>query len=137
MGTAETWHCAALEQELEYIYQPEAEMRSVCDMQVYRTNHRPIDVYRRYAASRVALVFVAAMCFAQVASVQHIHALDDIDQTCVTCRFSDSEDILVSSSVETDTPLQFYEQQTEHCARVRVEASFGYEARAPPFSSYD
>ena len=106
-------------------------------MQAYRTNHRPIDVYRRYAASRITFVFIAAMCFAQVAPAQHIHALDDIDQTCVTCRFSDTEDILVSSSVETDTPLQYSERQTEHHARLRVEASFGYEARAPPFSSYD
>ena len=106
-------------------------------MQAYLTDHRPINVYRRYAASRVAIVFVAAMCFAQVAPAQHIHALDDIDQTCFMCRFSDTQEILVSSSVETDAPLQFYEQQTEHCARVRVEASFGYEARAPPFSSYD
>ena len=106
-------------------------------MQAYLTDHRPINVYRRYAASRVVIVFVAAMCFAQVVPAQHIHALDDIDQPCVMCRFSDTEDILFSSSVETDTPLQFYEWQTEHSVRVRVEDSFGYEARAPPFSSYD
>ena len=106
-------------------------------MQAYRTNHRPTNVYRRYAASRAAFLFVAAMCFAQVVSAQHIHALDDIDQTCVICRFSDTEDILVSSSVETDTPLQFYEQQTEQGDLVRVGVSFGYEARAPPFSSND
>ncbi len=75
------------------------------------------------------------MCFAQVVSAQHIHELEDIDQSCVICRSSDTQDILVSSSVETDTPLQYSERQTEHRARLRVEASFGYEARAPPFSS--
>jgi hypothetical protein len=106
-------------------------------MQACRTQHRPIGIYRRYAASRVAVIFVAAMCFAQVVSAQHFHAQDDIDQTCVICRFSDTQDVLVSSSVEKDSPLQFNEQQAEYSARVRVEASFGYEARAPPFSSYD
>ena len=102
-----------------------------------RTIHRPIGVYRRYAASRVAVVFVAALCFAQIVSTQHIHELDEIDQTCVICRFSDNHDILVSSSVETDTPLKFYEQQTAHGDLVQVRVSFGYEARAPPFSSND
>ena len=103
-------------------------------MQAYRINHKPLGVYRRYAGLRIAYVFVAAMCFAQVVSAQHIHPLDDIDQTCVSCRFSDTQDILISSSVETVTPLQFYEQRTEHPTRVRVGASFGYNARAPPFS---
>ena len=106
-------------------------------MQAYHTNHRPMGACRRYAASRVAIVFLAAMCFAQIAPTQHIHALDDIDQSCVICRFSDTQDIPVSSSVETDTHLQFYEQQTEQGDLVRVGVSFGYEARAPPFSSND
>ena len=106
-------------------------------MQVdYRTSHRPIGAYRRFGAPRFAFVFAAAMCFAQAVTAQHIHATDDIDQICVICRFSDNHDTLAPSSIETDTPLLFYEQATEPYTRVRVDAYFGYYARAPPFSSY-
>jgi len=105
-------------------------------MQAYRTPPRPIRAYRSNAARRVVFVFTAAICFAQAVSAEHFHAMDDIDQTCVICRFSDNPDTLVPSSTETVTPLLFYEQVTEHYARVRVEASFGYNVRAPPISSY-
>ncbi len=104
-------------------------------MPIYGTDNRSVGIYHIYAASRVAFIFVVAMCFAQVVSAQHIHELEDIDQTCVICRFSDTQDILISTSVETDRTLQFYEQHAEHDFRVRTKASFGYEARAPPFSS--
>lgn len=100
-------------------------------MQAYHTSHRPIGD-RRYVALRVVFVFAAAMCLAQAVSEQHFHATDDIDQTCVICRFSDNHDTLAPSSVETDTPLLFYEHAAELHKHVRVEASFGYHARAPP-----
>jgi hypothetical protein len=106
-------------------------------MQAYHTNHRPVSAFRRYATSRVAIIFLAAMCFAQIAPTQHIHALDDIDQSCLICRFSDTQDIPISSSVEPDPHFRFYEQQTEQGDLVRVGVSFGYEARAPPISSND
>jgi len=105
-------------------------------LKIGRPNRRPVGVYRRYAVSRIAFVFVAAVSFAQVGAAQHIHALDDIDQTCVICRFSDTEDVLLSSSVRADDPLKFHEHQTEDIARVRIATFFDYRARAPPFSSY-
>lgn len=105
-------------------------------LKIGRPNRRPVGVYRRYAVSRIAFVFVTAVSFAQVGAAQHIHALDDIDQTCVICRFSDTEDVLLSSSVRADDPLKFHEHQTEDIARVRIAAFFDYRARAPPFSSY-
>ena len=67
-------------------------------MKAYRTNHRPISAYRRYAASRIVTVFAAAMCLAQAVSAQHFHAPDDVDQTCVLCRLravrADADDVL-------------------------------------------
>ena len=120
---------------MEYICNPKLECGQCAKtVQTYHTSHRPIGD-RRYAALRVVFVFAAAMCFVQAVSAQHFHATDEIDQSCVICRFSDNHDPLVPSSVETDTPLLFYEQATELFTRVRVEASFGHNARAPPFSS--
>jgi len=121
---------------LEYICNPKLDCGQYANtVQTYRTSHRPIGD-RRYAAPRVVFVFVAAMCFAQAVSAEHFHATDDVDQTCVICRFSDNHDTLVPSSVEITIPLLFYAQAAELYTRVRVEASFGYRARAPPFSSY-
>lgn len=105
-------------------------------LKIGRPNRRPVGVHRCYAVSRIAFVFVAAVSFAQVGAAQHIHALDDIDQTCVICRFSDTEDVLLSSSVRAADPLKFHEHQTEDIARVRIATFFDYRARAPPFSSY-
>ena len=107
------------------------------NMRAYRNRHRLTNADRRGAALRIALVFLAAMCFVQVVSTQHIHALDDIDQACVICGFSDTQVVLLSCGVKTDPPVLCYERPAGHSARVRVKASSGYEARAPPFSSYD
>jgi hypothetical protein len=80
-------------------------------------------------------VFTAAMCFAQAVSAEHFHAPDDIDQTCVVCRFSDNHDALVPSSFETESLLLRHEHVAKLYVHARTEASFGYSARAPPFSS--
>ena len=104
-------------------------------MQVNHPNNRPLAICRRYAASQAAVIFVAALCFAQIGPEQHFHALDDVDPSCIICRFSDTQDVLVAPDIEPESTRQSYEQQTEHGALAKVGASFGYEARAPPFSS--
>lgn len=77
------------------------------------------------------------MCFAQAVSTEHFHATDDIEQTCVVCRFSDNNDALAPSSIETESLVLRHEHVAKLYVPARIEASFDYRARAPPFSSHD
>jgi hypothetical protein len=106
-------------------------------MKARPASHRPTGDYRRNTPLRIVCLLFAAMCFTQVVSTQHIHALDDIDQTCLNCRLSDNQDMLAPVTVEVITFRQFPEHQNERRASLYIGASFDYEARAPPFFSYD
>jgi len=108
-------------------------------MHACNSNHRPVGFISRDTSLRiiVIVIFIATLCFTQVASAQHFHAPSDIDQACVICRFTDTEDILVPLCIQTDTSLEFHSIQTEHYTAFPYEALFGYQTRAPPFSAYD